>query len=137
MTQNTTISYPKTASILALVGGALIVLSGALLMAISAFVLPHIDFSHLNTPPQLSPGSIPSLVSGIVGAMGLFGLVSGAIVLASGVLLLAIPSQRKTWGVLILIFSVLSFLGLGGFIVGAVLGVAGGILTLRWKPPTQ
>jgi hypothetical protein len=58
-------------------------------------------------------------------------------VLVSALVLLTNSSQRRTLGVLILVFSVLSFLGLGGFVVGAILGVAGGILTLTWKPPTQ
>ena len=137
MTQNTASSYPKTASILSLVGGILIILSGALLMAVSAFVLPHLDYTNLTTPPRLTSASMPGLVCGIVGVMGLFGLVSGVIVLVSAVMLLTKPSQRRTWGVLILVFSVMSFLGLGGFIAGAILGIAGGILTLRWKQPTQ
>ena len=115
----------------------MIILGGTLLMAVSTFILPHLDYSNLTTPPRLNPGSIAGLVSGIVGTMGLFGLVSGIIVLVSAVILLTGPSQRRTWGVLILVFSVMSFLGLGGFVVGAILGIAGGILTLRWKPPAQ
>lgn len=137
MTQNTTSSYPKTASILSLMGGILIILSGALLMAVSTFILPHLDYINVNTPPHLTPASIPAIAAGMVEMMGLFGLVSGVIVLVSAVMLLTKPSQRRTWGVLILVFSVMSFLGLGGFIAGAILGIAGGILTLRWKPPTQ
>ena len=137
MTQNTKSEYPKAASILALVGGILIILCGTLLVAVSTFILPHINYSNVNTPPRLSPGVIPSLVSGIVGTMGMFGLISGIIVLVSAIVLLTNSSQRRTLGVLILVFSVLSFLGLGGFVVGAILGVAGGILTLTWKPPAQ
>jgi hypothetical protein len=38
--------------------------------------------------------------------------------------------------VLILVFSILSFIGLGGFVVGAILGIVGGVLALRWKPST-
>jgi len=45
------------------------------------------------------------------------------------------PSQRQTWGIFILVFSILSFFGFGGFIVGAVLGIVGAIMILRWKPP--
>jgi hypothetical protein len=137
MTQETKSGYPKTASILALAGGILIILGGTLLMAVSTFILPHLDYSNLTTPPHLNPGSIALLVSGIVGTMGLFGLVSGVIVLVSAVILLTGPSQRRIWGVLILVFSVMSFLGLGGFVAGAILGIAGGILTLRWKPPAK
>jgi hypothetical protein len=136
MTQQTTSAYPKTASIIALAGGILITLFGALLMAVSVFILPNLNYSNLTVPQGLTSSSMPSLISGIVGVMGTFGLVSGVIVLVSAVMLLANLGQRRTWGILILVFSILSFIGSGGFIVGAILGMAGGILTLRWKPPT-
>jgi len=67
--------------------------------------------------------------------VGLFGLVSGLIVLGSGVMLRINPNQSMVFGLLILIFSVLSFFGSGGFVVGAILGIAGGIMTLRWRRP--
>ena len=132
--------YPTTAAALALVGSVLMVVSGTLFLAVSAFILPHLDianFPNVHTPPGLTPGSIPAMASGVVGAMGLFGLVSGIIVLVCSVILLTKPIQARTWGVLILVFSVLSFLGLGGFLVGAILGIVGGILTMRWKPSPQ
>ena len=135
MTQNATSAYPKTASILALVGGIVILLGGALFVFVSAFVLPNIDLGNLTTPQGLSNSAIHALVSGVVGVMGAFGLVTGAVVLVSAIMLLASIGQARTWGILILVFSILSFVGLGGFIVGAILGIAGGILTLRWKPP--
>ena len=137
MTQKTTSGYPKTASILALVGGIVIILGGVLLTFVSSYILPYLDYTNLNTPPHLTSASIQGIVSGMVGVMGLFGLVSGVIVLLSAVMLLTNPSQWKTWGVLMLVFSIMSFLGLGGFIAGAILGILGGILTLRWKPPTE
>jgi hypothetical protein len=136
MTQNTALGYPRAESILALAGGAIMALSGVLFLAASTFVLPNLSYSNLSTPPNLSPGSLPTLISGMVGVMGAFGLVSGAVVLASATMLLAKVGQRRTWGILILVFSILSFIGLGGFIVGAILGILGGIMTLRWKPPT-
>ena len=136
MTQNTSPEYPRTASIIALAGGIIIVLSGVLFVAISALVLPNLAYSNINVPQGLSPSAIPGLVSGFVGLMGIFGLVSGAIVLVSAVKLLTNPGQTRTWSILILVFSVLSFIGLGGFIVGAVLGIVGGALVLKWKPST-
>lgn len=137
-TQQTTSAYPKAASILSLVGGILILLAGVLFIAVSIFVLPNINYSnyHMNVPQGLNPATIPALVSGIVGVMGAFELVSGVIILVSAVMLLANMGQRRIWGVLILVFSILSFIGFGGFIAGAVLGMVGGILTLRWKPST-
>jgi hypothetical protein len=113
------------------------ILGGVLFVAVSVFILPHVNFTNVTTPVQMLPGSISAIASGVVGVMGTFGLVSGIIVLTSAVMLLSNLGHPRTWGVLILIFSVLSFLGLGGFIAGAVLGIVGGILALRWKPPTQ
>ena len=136
MIENKTSAIPKTGSILAIVGSTLILLCGTLFMWVSTAILPHVNFPYVSVPPQLAPDSIPAIASGVVGGIGLFGLVTGAIVLASSVLLLAVPNQRTTWGVLILVFSALSFLGAGGFVVGAILGIVGGILTLRWTPST-
>jgi len=52
-------------------------------------------------------------------------------------MLLTSSGDRRTWSVLILVFSMLSFVGMGGFVVGAVLGIVGGALVLRWKPQIQ
>ena len=136
MAQDTAVDYPKTASILALVGGTIITLSGVLFVAVSALILPNVSYSNVTVPANFHAAGIPGLVSGIVGLMGVFGLVTGAIVLLSSVMLLTNSGERRTWSVLILVFSILSFVGMGGFIVGAVLGIVGGALVLRWKPAT-
>ena len=135
MTQQTTSGYPNTASILALVGGILMLLCGLLLMAVSIFILPNLDYTNLSPPAHVT--NMAGLVSGAVGFVGFFGLISGIVVLVSALMLQADPSRRRTWGVLTLVFSVLSFLGLGGFVVGAILGIVGGIMTLTWRPPIQ
>ena len=134
MTQESAIEYPRTASILALVGGTIITLGGVLFVAVSALILPNINYGNITVPSNFPAAGLPGLVSGIVGLMGVFGLVSGVIVLVSSVMLLTNSGQRRTWAVLILVFSMLSFVGMGGFIVGAVLGIVGGALVLRWKP---
>jgi len=43
------------------------------------------------------------------------------------------PAQASAWGTLVLVFSVVSLLGMGGFFLGAILGIVGGILALTWK----
>ena len=133
--QETSTAYPKTASILALVGGMIILLGGVIFVGVAAYVLPHLNYSNLTVPQGMDRASLPALISGVVGVMGAVGLVCGAIVLLSATMLLAKVGQRRTWGILILVFSVLSFIGLGGFVIGAILGIVGGILALRWKPP--
>ena len=126
--------YPKGAAIVALVGGVIIALGGVLFLGVAAFVIPHLDLSNITVPPGLDRSSLPGLISGVLGVMGGFGLACGVVVLVSAILILARAGQVRTWGLLILIFSVLSFVGLGGFIVGALLGISGGVLSLRWKP---
>jgi len=126
--------YPKTAAILALAGGMIMVLGGAIFIGVASFVIPHINLSNLTVPQGMSRASLPGLISGVLTVMGGFGLVCGAIVLVSATMLLAKVGARRTWGILILVFSVLSFVGLGGFVVGAILGIVGGVLALRWKP---
>ena len=68
--------------------------------------------------------------------MSFFGIVSGIIILIGSIMLYSQPKQTATWGTVILIFSLLSFFGMGGFFIGAVLGFVGGILALTWKPET-
>ena len=136
MAQNATNEYPRTASILALIGGTIITLSGVLFLAASAFILPNLTYTNFHVPQGLSASAIPGIVSGFVGLMGTFGLVTGAVVLVSSVMLLTNSGDRRTWSILVLVFSVLSFIGMGGFVIGAVLGMVGGALVLRWRPPT-
>jgi hypothetical protein len=133
MESKTESEYPNIPSILALIGGALIVLVDIFLLTISIVILPHLNYTNF-MPPRGYTGSPGALAAGFVGAIAVFGLICGAIVTVSAVLLRLKPSQRQTWGILVLVFSILSFFGFGGFIVGAVLGIVGAILTLRWKP---
>ncbi|MEM2051526.1 MAG: DUF6114 domain-containing protein, partial [Candidatus Caldarchaeum sp.] len=67
-------------------------------------------------------------------ALPFIGLVSGIVVIASALMLQSRPSQAHTWGALILAFSMISIFGMGGFIIGALLALVGGILALTWKP---
>ncbi len=135
MTQTTSYGYPNAASTLALVGGVLIILSGVLLTGFSAWILPNVDYSGMRAPANVA--NLPGLVSGFIGTMGVLGLVSGIIVLASALMLQRNMESKSMWSALIIIFSVVSFLGLGGFFVGGILGVIGGILALTWKPQVR
>jgi hypothetical protein len=48
------------------------------------------------------------------------------------------PQEHTTWGMLIAIFSALSIFGaMGGFGIGLILGLIGGVLAVIWKPATQ
>jgi hypothetical protein len=115
------------------------VLGGLIFLAVSAFIIPHLPATYFsqNATATIPSTAIQGIASYVVAGLGAFGLVSGIIVLTSGAMLQFSPSRRRAWGALILIFSVLSFLGTGGFVVGAILGIVGGILALTWKPTPQ
>ncbi len=70
------------------------------------------------------------------GLMGILGLVFGVIVIISALMLNRRPHEHTTWGILILVFSVLSVFGsmMGGFSIGVLLGLIGGVLAITWKP---
>jgi hypothetical protein len=70
------------------------------------------------------------------GILAIVGLVFGAIVIISAYMLNSKPREHTTWGTLIVIFSVISIFGsAGGFGVGLILGIIGGVLGISWKPP--
>ncbi len=157
-------NYPGTASTLAIVGGALMLASGLAILLASAFISPAIHAFFANNVQFVTSGNvtkmivnnattytlaghpsgfngtfpyktfIPGFVSGITLFVGAVGLVSGVMVVISGAMLRSNPGQRTLWGVLTVVFSCLSFFGLGGFVVGAVLGIVGGFMALTWKP---
>lgn len=61
------------------------------------------------------------------------GVVSGVLILIGAIMIYNQPAKSATWGTLVLAFSIVSFFGMGGFFIGAILGVVGGILALTWK----
>lgn len=77
--------------------------------------------------------------NGFGGFFGIAGLLFGIVVIVSALMLYNHPADHSKWGILILIFSVLSIFGsaMAGFGVELILGVLGGIFALTWKPPTK
>ena len=67
---------------------------------------------------------------GMMTGFELLGLVSGIVVLTFAALMRSRPSQTKIYGAIILIFSIVSLIGTGGFFIGALLGIVGGALAL-------
>lgn len=59
-----------------------------------------------------------------------FGVAAGILVIIGAIILYLRPEQRRVWGAVILIVSVLDFfLGMGGLFAGAM-GVIGGVLAM-------
>ncbi|MFE8941425.1 DUF6114 domain-containing protein [Streptomyces sp. NPDC007872] len=71
-----------------------------------------------------------------VGIGGIAGMAGGVVLMAMALLILLLPSQRHTAGVLAVIAGVASFplSNLGGLFVGMVLAVLGGSMAFAWLP---
>ena len=59
--------------------------------------------------------------------------VCGIFVLFGAIMLNARPTEHVTWGIVVLIFSIASFMGMGGYFAGAILGIAGGAVALSYR----
>ncbi|MFJ5229567.1 DUF6114 domain-containing protein [Kitasatospora sp. NPDC088391] len=71
-----------------------------------------------------------------VGIGGISGMAAGAILMALAGLILLLPGQRFTAGIIAVIVGVASFplSNLGGFFVGMFLAVLGGSMAMGWMP---
>ena len=77
---------------------------------------------------------------GAMAGVWILGLISGIIVLISAIMLKIRPGEGTrglracciAWGSMILVFSIVSLFGgsMGGFLIGAILGIIGGALAL-------
>lgn len=81
-------------------------------------------------------GTILTLpIGGIGGIIGYFGLLWGLLIIISALLMYFRPNEHVMWGILVLVFSFLSWIGtLGGLVIGFILGLVGGTLAIIWNP---
>lgn len=56
--------------------------------------------------------------------------VTGAVVLVAAFRVRIHPAEAGTWGVAAIVAGALSFLGMGGFFIGAAAAIAGGVMAL-------
>lgn len=72
----------------------------------------------------------------VAGQVVWMGITVGALVSIFGLFLWFSPSQRQVAGVLIVVLSLISFItsDFGGFLLGMILGLAGGSMGFAWVP---
>src|SRR6184192_3649584 len=112
---------PTAAFVLSLIGGIFILLGAIVVMALASVI----------GSLMLIGGGDPNLAY-LYGAVG---LIFAILVLVGAVMLWMKPQQHVAAGVIILLFSLFSIISGGGFIIGLILGIVGGILGIVWKPP--
>lgn len=136
----TEVEKPGTAFVLSLIGGIFILLGGGAMTMLGSWIGNYGygmmgDYGGWGGMMRPGFGMMGGLGYGI-GFLGVLGLIFGVIVIISALMLNDKPDQHSTWGILIIVFSVLSIFGsgMGGFGIGLILGLVGGILALTWKP---
>jgi hypothetical protein len=110
--------YPSIAVILSVIGGILIFLSGLVILGIGFVGMPAVL------------GIAESLIIGL----GAWGVISGLIVIMAGYMVYRHPMSHLVYGIVVLVFSILSFAESGGYIIGGILGIIGGLWAIFWKP---
>lgn len=115
------------AFVLSLTAGILI-LTNATLVATAATWFPEV----FPTIPGSSPVDTATLYN-----IAVVGLICGAMIALGAMMLHSIPGRKRLWGILIIAFSIPSVITGGGFIIGFILGIIGGALTLSRKPTTS
>lgn len=113
---------PTKAFLLSLIAGIFII-SNSTLLGIATRWFPEI----IPTIPGLE--NDPTVLYRLT----VIGLMLGILVLLGALLLRIKPANKKAWGILIIVFSIPSVITGGGFIIGFILGIIGGALTLTQK----
>jgi hypothetical protein len=72
--------------------------------------------------------------TGFFTAVSVVSLVCGVIVIFGALVLRMHPEEHLIWGIVIVVFSAISFVGMGGYFAGAAFGILGGALALTYKP---
>jgi len=128
-------SMHTTAFILSLTGGLVIIAGSAIAAFLSAFGSPY------GTYYGMGPGMMSRFGfgygSGWMLGFSMAALVCGVLVVIGAIMLNVRPAEHMAWGIIVLIFSFASFIGMGGYFIGAILGIAGGAIALSYRAPTQ
>ena len=124
---------PNVAFILSLIGGLLIFVGSAV----------SIVWFSVGSAPFGGYWGMMSGWNGMTGSYGfaydyllvlsVLGLACGVIVVVGGFMLILRPLAHFRWSVLILVFSVVSFVSMGGWFAGAISGIVRGVFAMIWR----
>jgi hypothetical protein len=127
----------NAAFLLSLIGGVLILIGSFVILGLGILGAFGMGFTRSmmgHMFGMMEGFGMAGVLSGVlVSAVSVIGIASGIIVIYGAFSVKNKLEGRTTWGALILTFSLISLLSLGGFLVGAILGILGGILALVEK----
>ena len=102
--------------IVSLIAGILILINALAFFALAEFI-------------ESLGSALPIFVEGIFATFGAIGAIIALVVIV-GALLIYMPGKEVIGGILVIIFSILSIVIGGGFLIGLILGIIGGALGL-------
>ncbi|MCI4372453.1 MAG: hypothetical protein L3K02_02240 [Thermoplasmata archaeon] len=109
--------FSVLAFVLVLLASLLVLLEGILLLVAGAIV-----------------GAISPTVGGAVSGLGFVGVLLALVLGSMAYVLYRFPESSRVAGVVVLLVSFLSFFTGGGFFLGLVLGIVGGIVAILFDP---
>lgn len=113
--------------VLSIIGGIFILLGGGVFLAFASLMAAFPGIPGFQNLP-IDPTTLFILI-------GAVGVIIGLVIIVGGVLMYSRPQSSTAWGVLILILAIVSlFTVTGGFFLGFILALIGGILGVVFKP---
>ena len=132
---------PTAAFILSLLGGIFVLIGGFVVIVIGSLLESLGGLGGSTLPGGL--GNLTSITGGFSGigfpiaSLGVLGVLLGSGMIVLAILIHLSPGRHQLWGALVLVFSLVSWVGaLGGLLVGFLLGLIGGVLAISWRPST-
>ncbi|MGB6784378.1 MAG: DUF6114 domain-containing protein [Nitrosotalea sp.] len=99
-------------------------ISGIIILGASILYLQHVTFF-----PDMRWMMGPQLLCHVF-ITNVVGIVSGTMVIIAGIMIYVQPVHIRKWGVMAWVFASISFFGIGGFFIGGILGIIGGLLAV-------
>ena len=127
-------------SILSIIGGSLLIIGGLVPLGILGMSGHYGMISGSGTGGMMGGGSgmmmpLQSFVSGAMTVTSAISVGTGIVLIIGGYLVYRNPRGAGKWGVTILVASIVGLFGMGGFFIGPILGIIGGILALTRRFP--
>ena len=116
---------PTGAMVLSAIGGLFILMGGIALLYLGAFLSAFLG--------ALMPVGLGADPAAMVTNLGIIGAALGLGVMALGIVMFIKPKLARILGIVIVVLSIASIVAAGGFFLGLILGVVGGILGLLFK----
>ena len=128
-------------SVLSIIGGSLMIIGGLLPLGMLGMSGPFGMMSEMDTGEMMDEmmdgesGMMPlqSFLWASVTIISAISIGTGIVLIVGGYLIYRKPESATPWGIAILVASIVSLLSIGGFIIGPILGIIGGILALTRK----